>query len=250
MIDEYPVTPTEQVESPVMRQEWRNVAFLHWPYEPEVVQSNLPAGLTVDLFDGRAWVGLVAFEMRDIRFGDLPPIPYFGSFPETNVRTYVRGPDGRPGVWFDSLDITRLLPVAVARIFYRIPYNWAAMDIAGDDRSFTYQAQRRSPAGRGAASRVTVEVGNPIEAASDFDRFLTARWGLYTHLAGRTIYAPVDHGAWPLHAAAAADIDDGFIEAAGYPAPSGPPTAHFSPGVQVAVGRPRFVPSRVKVGLR
>ena len=128
-----------------MFQGWKDLVYLHWPYEPALVQRRLPAGLTVDTFDGRAWVGLVAFRMERIRIPGTPGVPYFGTFPETNVRTYVRGTDGRPGVWFDSLDVTRLLPVFVARTSYRLPYMWSQMSIdhSGDD--ITYRSRRRWP---------------------------------------------------------------------------------------------------------
>ena len=122
MIDDYPLHAAERVRRPVMMQGWKNLTFVHWSYHPAVVQRRLPPGLAVDTFEGRAWVGLVAFHMEDIRLPLLPALPYLGTFPETNVRTYVRGPDGRPGVWFDSLDITRLIPVLVALGTYRLPY--------------------------------------------------------------------------------------------------------------------------------
>ncbi|MDQ1745834.1 MAG: uncharacterized protein QOD07_97 [Frankiaceae bacterium] len=79
-----------------MRQRWDSLSFLHWPYDVDVVQRFLPAGLTVEPWDGHAWVGLVPFEMH---VGG-PAGPLMVRFPETNVRTYVVGPDGRPGIWF------------------------------------------------------------------------------------------------------------------------------------------------------
>ena len=81
----------ESVHRPIMLQGWRDLTYLHWPYDPDVVQRFVPNGLRVDTFEGKAWVGLVAFQMERIRLPGLPGVPYFGTFPETNVRTYVRG---------------------------------------------------------------------------------------------------------------------------------------------------------------
>ena len=78
-----------------MYQTWTWLTFLHWSYDPETVQRLLPEGLTVHAFDGRAWVGLTPFLMEDLGTAVAPAPPWFSSFPETNVRTYVRGPDGR-----------------------------------------------------------------------------------------------------------------------------------------------------------
>ena len=104
-----------------MKQQWRDLAYIHWAYEPAVVQALLPEGIEVDTFDGKAWVGLIPFSMRNISFPLIPPVPYFGSFPEVNVRTYVKR-NGVPGVWFFYLDVNRLIPAVVARTTYFIPY--------------------------------------------------------------------------------------------------------------------------------
>lgn len=222
-----------------MRQQWRTLAYAHWPYPPDLVQSHLPAGLEVDTFDGHAWVGLVPFHMVGIAARRGPAVPYFGTFPETNVRTYVNGPDG-PGVWFDSLDITRLAPVLVARTTYRLPYVWSEMEIARGTGRIVYTARRRWPGPRGAQSRMDVVVGDRIDDPSDFDHFLSARWRLYTMLGRRLAVGRVEHEPWPLYRAQA-NIEDELVTAAGYPAPTGEPHVLYSPGVAVRIDRPRFV---------
>jgi len=95
---EHPIEPPHKVRFEVMHMKWLNLCFLHWPFDPAEVQVALPADLTVDTFDGQAWVGLVPFQM-EVQLPGGVPIPREGQFPETNVRTYVRGPDGTPGVW-------------------------------------------------------------------------------------------------------------------------------------------------------
>lgn len=239
----YPSSPPQMIERPIMLQGWKDLTYIHWAYEPAAVQRNLPPGLVVDTFDGSAWVGLVAFHMEDIRLPRTPAVPYFGTFPETNVRTYVRGPDGRPGVWFDSLDVTRLLPVLVARASYRLPYMWSKMSIDRTGPLVSYTAQRRWPGPRRATSRFTVRRGDlvPPSSVSDLEHFLTARWGLYTRLRSRLAFAPVDHPPWPLETGTLEALDDEFLEAAGYPSPTGDPVVHYSPGVEVRIGLPQGV---------
>ena len=85
------------VDKPVMRQRWERLTFLHWAYDPDVVQRLLPAGLTVDTFDRVAWVGLVPFFMRVHTPGDRG-VPWVSNFCETNVRTYARDRGGRTGI--------------------------------------------------------------------------------------------------------------------------------------------------------
>ena len=110
-----PLVCPAPVRRPVMVQQWNNLVFLHWRYDPSAVQALLPHGIEVETFDGSGWVGLIPFHMDRLGLpGGLAPLPHVGSFPEVNVRTYVRAGD-RVGVWFFSLDIDRFLPAVVAR---------------------------------------------------------------------------------------------------------------------------------------
>lgn len=231
-----PETCPEPVRRAVMRQEWKDLGYLHWRYDPVVVQALLPAGLTVDTFDGSAWVGLIPFSMRDIGLARGPAVPYLGSFAEVNVRTYVHV-DGRPGVWFFSLDVDRLLPAAVARVSYRLPYCWGATSHAREDDSLITRVARRWP-DRLADSSISMHMGNPIKA-DELDIFLTARWGLYSRSRSGLRYAAVDHEPWPLRSAEALAHDPVLLEAAGLPAPQGEPHARCSDGVNVRIGLPR-----------
>ena len=240
--DPVPVCP-DPVRRAVMKQKWLDLAYLHYDYEPDVVQGLLPAGLEVDRFDDRAWVGLIPFSMRDIGVPGLPAVPYLGSFPEINVRTYVRR-NGVPGVWFFSLDVNRLLPALVARAAYRLPYCWGrASHRVLDGESHTTVERRWPSATRGAFTRIDLEVGEAISQPTAFDVWSSARWGLYSRGWGRDSlwYAAVDHPTWSLRGVRASSIDDSLITAAGLPASGEPVRCTFSSGVPVRIGRPRRV---------
>ena len=130
-----------------MRQRWERLTFLHWAYDPAVVQRLLPGGLTVDTFDGVAWVGLVPFFMRVHTPGDRG-VPWVSNFCETNVRTYARDREGRAGIWFLSLDAARLGAVAVARASYQLPYFWSSMRLTAARRAGPAGPARPGPGGR------------------------------------------------------------------------------------------------------
>ncbi|HEX9065959.1 MAG TPA: DUF2071 domain-containing protein [Streptosporangiaceae bacterium] len=228
------------IERPVMRQRWVTLTFLHWAFDPADVQPLLPAGLTADLHDGAAWVGLVPFFMHVATPGRRE-LPWASRFLETNVRTYVRDAAGRSGIWFLSLDAARLGAVAVARTTYRLPYFWSAMALDRlDNDAIRYRSRRRLPGPRSAVSTVTVRPGSQFrpDELGQRDHFLTARWILFSVTAGRRRLARACHEPWPLHRAEVVALDDHLIEAAGLPAPPGPPLVHYSPGVDVTIGRP------------
>ena len=231
---------TAPVRFAVMKQQWRDLAYLHFPYDPADVARLLPAGLEVDTFDGVAWVGLIPFSMKGVGVPGLPPVPYLGSFPEINVRTYVVR-NGIPGVWFFSLDVNRMLPALVARAAYRLPYCWGHASNTLHDDVLSTRVRRRWPH-RGADTEITVQVGEEISEQSEFEVFLTARWGLYSRSYGRGLmYAPVDHPRWSLYRAKIIGLNDTLVRAAGLPESVGPPHCMFSPGVPVRIGVPKRV---------
>ena len=226
----------QPVARPVMTQQWCDLAYIHWRYDPAIVQSLLPESLEVDTFDGSAWVGLIPFSMRNIAGPGTPPVPYFGSFPEVNVRTYVRK-NGIAGVWFFSLDVNRLLPAVVARATYFLPYCWGSASHELDDNVLTTEVFRKWPGG--GETSIRIRVGDAIERSDDLSVFLSARWGLYSRGFGRGLrYAPVDHEPWVLHEATLEYLEDSLVIAAGLPAPTGEPHVLFSPGVSVRIGLP------------
>ena len=230
---------------PVMSMRWRDVSYLHWDIDPDRVAERLPDGLEPDLFEGRAYVGLVPFFMDGIRVGAGGPRLPASRFPETNVRTYVVGPDGGHGVYFHSLDTDQLAPAIVARTTYRLPYCYADMRVGVEENRITYAARRRWPAPRGAISRVTVEVGERLAGPdrSELDGFLSARFALYESTpGGRLLRADVWHEPWPLRTARLVSLEDGFVAAAGYRlAARTPPHVLYGGTVDVQVGRPRRV---------
>ena len=113
--------------SAVMYQRWRELLFLHWEVDPEMLQERLPKGLHLDLFEGKAYLGIVPFMMERIRPKFLPCLPWLSDFLELNVRTYVHDDQGRPGVWFFSLDCDQPIAVEIARKFFHLPYQHAVM---------------------------------------------------------------------------------------------------------------------------
>jgi uncharacterized protein YqjF (DUF2071 family) len=221
-----------------MLQRWRFLTFFHWRYEPEIIRRRLPDQVTLDTFDGAAWVGLTPFLLTGLRPPFAPALPWISRFPETNVRTYVRGPDGERGVWFFTLEADRLAAVLGARTTFRLPYRWSNMAVLHAGGKVTYRSERKGPAGP-ARTDIAVQTGDPI-SAGDFDNFLTARFRLYTLWAKRLAFAQIEHAPWPLHSGRVVRFQQTLIQQLGLPSPSGDPVIHYSPDLKVRVERLRL----------
>lgn len=217
-------------------QRWEHLLFLHWAWDPDAIQRTLPRGLTVDTFDGRAWLGVVPFFMNRIRPAYLPAVPWLSYFLELNLRTYVVDAHGRSGVWFYSLDCNRALAVWVARWRFHLPYQHAAMTARVDGDRVAYTACRRRDA---CIARFDYEPTAPPAAAEPdtLEFFLAERYRLYAARPDGSLFTgQVHHPPYPLSPARVDTHDARVIELAGLGATSrAPDHALYSRRVDVQV---------------
>ena len=163
----------------VMSQRWEDLLFLHWEANADAIQETLPPGLTVDRYEGKAYLAIVPFKMSAIRPRGLPPVPYFSNFLECNVRTYVHDANGVPGVWFYSLDTDRWLAYWVARRFFRLPYAWSPMSYQMTGNIQHYQVRRRSEQTQIEYAFQSESVTR-VAAPGSLDLFFLERYALYS----------------------------------------------------------------------
>ncbi|HEX8075156.1 MAG TPA: DUF2071 domain-containing protein [Thermoleophilaceae bacterium] len=189
-----------------MAQTWRHLLFAHWRVDPGALARVLPPGLPLDTFDGAAWVGVTPFAVDTFRVRLLPPPPAVHSFPELNVRTYVTV-DGRPGIWFFSLDAGSRLAVEGARRLYRLPYFRARASLDDGDPGVSFRSVRTQSDGPPASLRVEYRASGPAgePVPGTLDHWLTERYCLYTVDArGRLLRGDIHHRPWVLAPATAA----------------------------------------------
>lgn len=234
----------------VVAQQWSEVAFLHWRVSPDRVAPLLPPRTEPDVLDGSSWVGLIAFRLSGSAFFGGPAIPWFGTFPEINVRLYSIDDLRRRGVVFASLEASRLASVATARAAFGLPYHWANMQMGrrGDTLAFTSRRHRldrlfgnkRNPDAH-LATRTRLTVRQTAERVDDpTSHFLTARWAFHEKHLGAVRYARNEHAPWELYRAELVNLDDQLLAAAGFPDLAGraPDSVLYSPGVRTRFGAP------------
>jgi hypothetical protein len=225
----------------LMRQDWRDLTFVHWAVDPRLVARFMPPGVRPDVHEGRTYVGLVPFRMVDAGLPHGPAVPYLGTFLETNVRLYSVDRTGRRGIVFLSLDADRLAVVAGARAVFGLPYRWARMRHravpvpGGTEHRYETRLRGRDA---GVRSVVTTRAYETV-GADPLVRFLTARWGLHVSHLGRTWYVPNQHLTWDLRRAEVL-LEDGLVARAGLPGLTDRAPDHvlFSDGVHTEFGPP------------
>ncbi|EQD83749.1 YqjF family protein [Saccharopolyspora erythraea] len=234
-----------------------DVTFLHWPYDPERIRPLLPAGTEPDVFDGRAWIGVVGLAMEPVRALGLPvppPVRRTTRSTQLNVRTYCVDSRGRRGLVFLSMETSRPSFGFAARLAGRLPYHSAAVAGRASDTEVEYSARRRGrrfrlgSSGRAASGvfppigmRFRVRLGDVVEP-DPLDHFLTARWRLHNRWYGTTMRVPVRHEPWALRTGElVAFADGGLLTDAGLRPPDESAHVLYSPGTRVGLGLPAFL---------
>jgi uncharacterized protein YqjF (DUF2071 family) len=193
----------------VMAQTWTDLLFAHWSVAPEILRAVVPPQLPLDTFDGRAWIGVTPFGVRNLRLRPAPPVPFLSAFPEINVRTYVTVGD-KPGIYFFSLDAASRLAVTAARHAYRLPYFPARMSVdrATNGVGFTSRRTGKEAPARADFSGRYAPIGDAFHPrGGSLEHWLTERYCLYTFDGQRRVLrADIHHPPWSLQPAEA-DID-------------------------------------------
>jgi uncharacterized protein YqjF (DUF2071 family) len=175
-------------------QSWVDLAFLHWRVDADELRKLVGPSVELDLHDGDAWLAVTPFLLSDFRLRGMPPLPRVSTFPELNVRTYVTR-DGKPGIWFFTLDAASTLAVEGAKRLFRLPYNRAQMSHRRVGDHVHYESSRA-----GAAFSASYRGTGPLFQAEpgSLEEFLTERYCLYTEDGGRAYRAEIHHPPWDL----------------------------------------------------
>ncbi|HKR00571.1 MAG TPA: DUF2071 domain-containing protein [Pyrinomonadaceae bacterium] len=223
---------------PIMHQDWGKLLFMHWRMDEAKLRPLIPERLTIDTFDGSAWVGVTPFTMWDIRALPpfLPPVPGLSSMHELNVRTYVHL-DGVPGVWFFSLDANSSVAVLAARTVFHLPYFNAEMELEQEGQRIVYSSKRTERDAAPAKFDATWEIGETLAYShpGSLEFFLTERYLLYAAHKQKLYSARIFHEPWPLRKATLSSLDSTMIESHGLPAPKDEPLLHYAEEISVDI---------------
>jgi uncharacterized protein YqjF (DUF2071 family) len=208
-------------------QSWCDLLFAHWRVPAEALRRVVPSTLPLHLDpEGSAWLGVTPFLVKGLRLRGTPPLPWVSEFPELNVRTYVEL-DGKPGIYFLSLDAARRAAVIAARRTYRLPYFHARMRVNRVGARFDYDSRRIDSSGPAARFRGSYAPAGP-PTADEPARWLAERYCAYTvDEQLRPLRIDIHHPPWPLQPAEGELDAQGMADQVGI-ALEGEPLLHFS----------------------
>ncbi|HEY0003442.1 MAG TPA: DUF2071 domain-containing protein [Pyrinomonadaceae bacterium] len=221
---------------PIMHQVWAKLLFMHWRIDEKQLRPLIPQQLSIDTFDGSAWIAITPFTIPTMRA--LPPfmpaLPGISSMHELNVRTYVYL-DGVPGVWFFSLDASSSLAVMAARMLYHLPYLNADINLDQQDATIDYSLRRTDSPPAELDASWTIG-GNPHYAhPGTLEFFLVERYCLYAENNGQLYRARIYHEPWPLQKAELNLLSSTMIESHGLKTRGGDPLLHYAEEIDVDI---------------
>lgn len=172
-------------------QEWNEAVFLHWQVEMEDLMEFVPKDLEIDLFEGKPWISLVAFNMERIRPRYLPSLSPISNFGEINIRTYVKF-KGKTGVYFLSMEGGKKLSCFVAKTLSELPYRYSKMnrDVGTFKSSNTVYNDH---------FEVEFGIKEKLSQKTEIDKWLTERYGLFQDAKNFINEFEIHHIEWPVN---------------------------------------------------
>jgi uncharacterized protein YqjF (DUF2071 family) len=235
-----------QPSEPLFLAAWKRVLMIHFEVEAKKLQHEVPFQL--DLWNGRAFISLVAFTMCGMRprlGGKLAALLLrpIATHEFLNVRTYVRQGD-ECGIHFLAEWLPNLLSVRLGPATFGLPYHYGRIAYEHDWRSGRIRG-RVTDAGNHARLEYHGELIAPVAfqpcAPGSFDEWLMERYAAFNSAHGRQRYFRVWHPAW-LQRTVAASLDETTLLTNHWPwfERAHLVGANFSPGFeQVGMGWPR-----------
>jgi uncharacterized protein YqjF (DUF2071 family) len=229
---------------PLFYATWDNAVFIHYESEPGALQKCIP--FTLDLFEGRAFVSVVAFtlgRMRPRRGGHISEWFFkpIATHPFFNLRTYVQH-KGERGIYFMAEWLSNRLSVALGPATFGLPYRHGRLHYQNDagkgEVKGNIQAKEGSFSYRAAVAQENLAYCEP----GSLTEFLLERYTAFTGAGPCRRFFRVWHEPWQ-HVAADIEVSENDLlstTGAWWPTAS-LHSSNYSPGVNVWMGWPHSI---------
>jgi uncharacterized protein len=177
----------------VYYQEWRKAIFLHYEADPSQLEKLIPSFVKLDLFEGKAYVSLVAFTVCHARAAMLPSFAPISDFHEVNLRTYVT--DGKhPGIFFLSMEASKFSSAFLSRAVTGLPYEYSSIS-RKEEAPYEYHSRHEK---KGFHFDAVYTPSSVITNPLSIDKWLVERYCVYMQLKRLGYRYDVHHLPWQL----------------------------------------------------
>ena len=219
--------------NPLLLQKWENLSFMHWSVDKKIISKYIPNGLTLDLYDNGAYIGLIPFMMKNVRPKWGFSVPFISNFPEFNIRTYVKKGRNR-GVFFLTLDAQSIITRIYASIFFQLPYRYSRGFVKKKNGSFLWSSSRLY---KGFELEGSCKGYGEFEYAKkdSLEEFFFERYYLYISSNNQIKRGRIRHHKWKIKKAKPRITKNAFLDsyALGIKQILNPEFCHISDGVEV-----------------
>jgi uncharacterized protein YqjF (DUF2071 family) len=181
--------------------EWRDLVMLNYAVEPNLLNRYVPAGTSLDSFQGKTYVSLVGFRFCRTKLLGHFPIPLHANFDEVNLRFYIhrkdRGEDRR-GVVFIAEIVPRYAIAKTARVLYGENYTSLPMRHTIETSDLGKKAEYEWQVGSKWCKLSAQTAGEPIRPQEgSLEQFITEHyWGYSAQRSGGCLEYYVSHEPW------------------------------------------------------
>lgn len=202
---------------------WSNIFFVHWRVPSEQLEPRIPPGLNLDLFDGDAYVSLVALHVTGPAPWPVHLLPFSTSYRQLNVRTYI-STDSWRGIFLLETLVDRLLPAFGAR-FLGMPYRL--------EHDLYLKVYENNVSLHAPDIDIEGEISDTA-LQSSLVSFLTERYSVYARAPGGSIYGlHIEHEPWRLRTVNLKKAPK--LSALGFSGGAEPFAAHLAEEMEVSV---------------
>ena len=203
-----------QTQRTFLTAEWKNLLMANYTVDPAILLPHLPAGTTLDEYNGKVYLSLVGFMFCNTRLLGIR-VPFHVNFEEVNLRFYVRYREGgitKRGAVFIKEIVPKPAISFIANTIYHEKYDTARM------RHYFRQDGQVTEAGyhwkhRHRWNKLEVKAAPraiPMVTGSEEEFIAEHYWGYSRYNAGTTYEYNVQHPAWRIYPVQEYNVDCDF----------------------------------------
>jgi len=250
-----PTRPWPLPQAPwIMSQQWRDITFIHYAVDSNMLHPFIPKGLELDTYHDQAWISIVVLQVHHLRLRFMPPIPGMMDFNQINIRTYVRSSEGKPGVYFLRIGATSRLAVFGASTFMHMPFVHADLRIDPmhpDKSQLSHPPIQRIDCSLSDHTKLRLRatpVSSPYPAVTNpLTKWLTERYCQYSDslhpvplqakgaVSSELLITDIQHSPWSVQTANVSVEENSLLQPFGIALPSSPHLATYTMKLQAYI---------------